>query len=1502
MLATPPVSTHTPGRGRLSATAVAAMSDGNLSDTGSIGYFSGVEGLSASTGNIRAHKHVPQTQKFPHTRAQLANIARDHRFRELAGAASANDSDADVDDYGRWGDEQEAHVSSALVRQVASLLSEENEDELKELLKKTFEMDSESSEAPVLELMHAHKDDISGVPFLFLTPTRRPISRPSSRASNHSFRLAPGPPRPDTPLSTVSAPSSPSLLGPIRRPHTPAMSPLATGHSSMSYMTVSPSSSPTFAHVSATFATSLPASPLSSPRLLNAKAHEFRPTPRPLSAASSIPGTSSSFTGRRAETPSPDLWAHGPGSLRGTSKLAIASPLIPDNSLLPPGTPPRAHTPTSPLRISSHVAGDEEDEDDPFDPFSQTAKPHTSHYVHPVTTGEFELSNSNSSLSEESGSALWGGAYPHPSASYPDMFGEFDAGGDPMYGPAPHYPEQQQAQGQMGPNNVDFDAEYDPDTAAALTDGMTPFDVLSSVFGATLAPSELEEALAVNGYDFERAMQWLVDRARPSSSSPNAQRMQGQGYGYGGGAGVHVVPRAQAGVRGGRTGFGGVAPNARGSGRYGNGNGTGRPTQGGNRVCRYFLAGECMRADCRFSHDLDRALCRFWLRGTCAKGESCEFLHHLPNEVDVQGHSSTSPPQDEFPTLSHDNARRGFTPYSDRGGSRGFHDAGRTRFAAAVKKPAPFAGAPPAGALAAQMAGRREAKAVLGDSVFSRPTVVAPQSVSSLYMAYRGRALQLGAARNACLSRAADAWRRGDGAAAKRFSREGHDLNARMGAEAAEAAVKLVRERARVADAAVRARDASWSSDPADRSSRGKACGGGLGVCLGVASKETSDETAKLTQEERTEAALDLHGLHSNEATEVLEEFLLSLEKENFFGLAYIIVGEEKHTGTQDAARGASRIVALLARGRATLVNCVALSLHSLTSHNSSMSAQHSPLDCFNDSDGDLAQRFQQHATLTGRPSSIDMALNLERQLVAEHEDHEYEHERGHQVDMLDNWGQQEEQGTRPVSLDPLVLSGIVANLRTELARVARERDALADALAAAPSREAELREALALITERSVALESELEYFRKKSQDDEDAIQMLRNKVEESRRGLMRLQTESKRMSQMSIDTSRANTFFGTTPMSSKRASFTPLTGSGAPRINSHRRISSVSEPSFITGTVGDDINLDTNSLLLSPPTRAISLSDDASSVAGDAKKVRRTSGFFGASRMASASSASSSPSPPPHARHLAPELSINTDSSTIAQLEELRRERDAMRVELAAARGGDVRGAGGTRGIRASGGDAQLGSGVSGILKLPPLPTDKNLDENAQKAQKAKQGAGWSFGKLWRADTGNFGSAGSRAAAANASEANTSTETTSIVITTSSATASPSTPATALSRKLGGFFSARASSITSIASIGSGAGASTRPATAHHQQEPTLNGLGSDDEENASADDGPLEPVSPAHELSVEQASIMVRDATSVSTSSTGSELGMGDTAPLKRAVQVASVSAVAPATADA
>ncbi|KAF7370823.1 hypothetical protein MSAN_00715900 [Mycena sanguinolenta] len=750
---------------------------------------------------------------YSHTRAQLVAIARQYKPLPTDGY------DPDPDDV---------RVPPRFVEQVVQLLRNEDEDELKNLLKSEYDIDEETVEQCVLDLMHKHHDDEAGVPFLFPYPDKE----------THFAALV------ASPLAAV-----------FRRPHTPLTSPLGPV-AATSYMTAkaeySPQSSPVLPHAPPQFTSSLPASPLSSPRLLNAKATEFKPIPRPLSAASSNPA------GLRAETPSPDMWSHSP--LR--SNLAIAAPLIPERSL----------TPSSSLR-SSMLLGDDDDEDnDPFDPFGKSLP----HSFHSLSVSDYDTqwstSSNNSSRSPESLDSLH--------ANFSDASG-FSPPEDP--------------------------AEMEAAAAAMLTEGMTPFDVLSSVFGSTLAPSELEEALAANGYDFDRAMAWLIDRAVPTvpQQAPPQLRIQQMG------GRVTVVARDPVG-----RGRGTQDP--RGPPRYVNG----RPAPGGNRVCRYFVAGECLRADCRFSHDLERALCRFWLRGTCAKQDNCEFLHHLPKDVDMSSLSAamsranvppgTGPlamhtaalavqaPPDDFPALGVDGnkGRRGPYPYND---------PGRTRFATAVKKQQPVAAATSEREVDPTLAARREAMGYGADNLYHRSAIVAPrasprlklrppsllptlptgEAVQSLYMAYRARALQLGAARNACLSRAADAWRRGDGAAAKRFSREGHELNEKMGKEMAIAAAKLVRERARVTEQAVRQREAGWSDDPGDRAARGKSLWRG--------------------PRERTECVLDLHGLHANEATEVLEEFLLALEHEHFYGLAYVIVGEEKHTGTQDAGRGASR-------------------------------------------------------------------------------------------------------------------------------------------------------------------------------------------------------------------------------------------------------------------------------------------------------------------------------------------------------------------------------------------------------------------------------------------------------------------------------------------------------------------------------------------------------------------------------------------------------------------
>lgn len=141
MLAAAAPPSSAPGSGR-PASIISALSDGNLSDSGTTAYYRSSDNLSASMSNIRARKYTSQVQKFPHLRSQLAVIAREFRLRE-PDSSSSTGNDSDVDNLAHYENEEpDTRVSSALVRQVARLLEEEKEDELKDLLVKTFDMDS----------------------------------------------------------------------------------------------------------------------------------------------------------------------------------------------------------------------------------------------------------------------------------------------------------------------------------------------------------------------------------------------------------------------------------------------------------------------------------------------------------------------------------------------------------------------------------------------------------------------------------------------------------------------------------------------------------------------------------------------------------------------------------------------------------------------------------------------------------------------------------------------------------------------------------------------------------------------------------------------------------------------------------------------------------------------------------------------------------------------------------------------------------------------------------------------------------------------------------------------------------------------------------------------------------------------------------------------------------------------------------------------------------------
>jgi hypothetical protein len=130
---------------------------------------------------------------------------------------------------------------------------------------------------------------------------------------------------------------------------------------------------------------------------------------------------------------------------------------------------------------------------------------------------------------------------------------------------------------------------------------MTPLDVLQSVF-TSLPPGELEDALVKSGYEFEGAMALLIAQnggtrsANSGTSTPTGLRPD-MHRGFGRGAGGRDAGYFYQGGRG-NAPFGGGTGHL--SPRFAMGGSGTRSPGGGLKMCRYYLAGECRRADCRF--------------------------------------------------------------------------------------------------------------------------------------------------------------------------------------------------------------------------------------------------------------------------------------------------------------------------------------------------------------------------------------------------------------------------------------------------------------------------------------------------------------------------------------------------------------------------------------------------------------------------------------------------------------------------------------------------------------------------------------------------------------------------------------------------------------------------------------------------------------------------------------------------------------------------------------
>lgn len=147
---------------------------------------------------------------------------------------------------------------------------------------------------------------------------------------------------------------------------------------------------------------------------------------------------------------------------------------------------------------------------------------------------------------------------------------------------------------------------------------MTPFDHLHSIFADSDVSEELlEEALTATGFDVDSSIEYIIDRqigsrppGLPPMLDPSASLLDGLPQNRmisSSGSRPLVVSRDSFDGFG--RGDGGRGAPLRFGSRPQTPSGEGRGV--GGRVCRFYLAGNCLRSDCKFSHDVGKAVCKY---------------------------------------------------------------------------------------------------------------------------------------------------------------------------------------------------------------------------------------------------------------------------------------------------------------------------------------------------------------------------------------------------------------------------------------------------------------------------------------------------------------------------------------------------------------------------------------------------------------------------------------------------------------------------------------------------------------------------------------------------------------------------------------------------------------------------------------------------------------------------------------------------------------------------
>ncbi|OOF95630.1 hypothetical protein ASPCADRAFT_48969 [Aspergillus carbonarius ITEM 5010] len=173
-------------------------------------------------------------------------------------------------------------------------------------------------------------------------------------------------------------------------------------------------------------------------------------------------------------------------------------------------------------------------------------------------------------------------------------------------------------------------------TAAEFVPDMSPHDILRTVLGDKRTNEEIETALEANSYDLGAT---IASLSQPHDGDPISQHAEDS----------HVVVGKSMSME---------QPKI-------------TVASGHSRspvVCKYWLStGQCLRADCRFSHDLTNHLCKYWVMGNCLAGDGCPFSHD-PSALVANLSVADGSPGAAGTSFHMDSASEAFPPLQSTGG------------------------------------------------------------------------------------------------------------------------------------------------------------------------------------------------------------------------------------------------------------------------------------------------------------------------------------------------------------------------------------------------------------------------------------------------------------------------------------------------------------------------------------------------------------------------------------------------------------------------------------------------------------------------------------------------------------------------------------------------------------------------------------------------------------------------------------------------------------------